>query len=175
MSLKPSETTKFPRSSVDPVGCSDSLEPTNIALSTRLDEATFLAHYDWLTKWAGRLVLGTREDPDDLVQDLYVSMMMVRFSPKPTFADHDQIRAYLYKSLKNMLLSRLRRQRKDVVSGYPTVYFESMEFATAAADRSSLPFVRSELVAICEYACMRRNSSQVGSAFILRYFLGYRC
>jgi DNA-directed RNA polymerase specialized sigma24 family protein len=99
--------------------------------------------------------------------------MMVRVSPKPTFAGHDHIKAYLYKSLKNMLLSRWRRQRKDIVFGFPSVYFESIEFAIAAADRSSLPFVRSELAAICEYACMRRKSSRVGSALILRYFLGY--
>jgi DNA-directed RNA polymerase specialized sigma24 family protein len=134
-------------------------------------ETIFLNHYDWLVNWARQHTHGASEEAEDMVQDLYVRF--VQMKSDPAFTDDDQIRAYLYTSLKNLFISRKLRSGRDVVSGLLAVDFDSVEFAVSAVDRSQLLHVRSDLAGICEYACIRRRSNRAASALILRFFLGY--
>lgn len=134
-------------------------------------ERIFLDHYDWLLGWARQLTRGTSEDAEDLVQDFYVRFVQMKSSP--TFSDEDHTRAYLYKALKNMFVSRKMRQGRDAISGLSVVDFDSVEAAVASVDRSQLLYVRSDLAAICEYAIIRRKTNKAAAAFTLRYFFGY--
>lgn len=134
-------------------------------------ERIFLDHYDWLLGWARQLTRGTTEDAGDLVQDFYVRFVQMKSSPN--FADEDQTRAYLYKALKNMFVSRKLRQGRDAISGLSVVDFDSIEAAVSSVDRSQLLYVRSDLAGICEYAIIRRTTSKAAAAFTLRYFFGY--
>jgi hypothetical protein len=96
------------------------------------------------------------------VQDLYVRFVQMKSGPD--FTDDDQIRAYLYTSLKNLFISKKLRSGRDAVSGLLAVDFDSVEFAISAVDRSQLLHVRSDLAGICEYACIRRKTNRAASA-----------
>jgi RNA polymerase sigma factor (sigma-70 family) len=134
-------------------------------------ETTFVNHYDWLVGWARQHTQGAFEEAEDLVQDLYIRF--VEMKSVPAFRNEDQIRGYLYSSLKNLSISRKLRSGRDAVSGRLAVDFNSVEFAISAVDRSQLLHVRSDLAGICEYACIRRKTNRAASALILRFFLGY--
>ena len=146
-------------------------KPLKFEKKSRDHETIFLNHYDWLLDWARQHTRGASEEAEDLVQDLYVRFVQMKSGPD--FTDDDQIRAYLYTSLKNLFISKKLRSGRDAVSGLLAVDFDSVEFAISAIDRSQLLHVRSDLAGICEYACIRRKTNRAASALILRFFLGY--
>jgi DNA-directed RNA polymerase specialized sigma24 family protein len=146
-------------------------KPLKFEKKSRDHETIFLNHYDWLLDWARQHTQGASEEAEDLVQDLYVRFVQMKSGPD--FTDDEQIRAYLYTSLKNLFISKKLRSGRDAVSGLLAVDFDSVEFAISAVDRSQLLHVRSDLAGICEYACIRRKTNRAASALILRFFLGY--
>ena len=146
-------------------------KPLKFEKKSRDHETVFLNHYDWLLEWAHQHTQGASEEAEDLVQDLYVRFVQMKSGP--VFTDDDQIRVYLYTSLKNLFISKKLRSGRDAVSGLLAVDFDSVEFAMSAVDRSQLLNVRSDLAGICEYACIRRRTNRAASALILRFFLGY--
>jgi len=148
-----------------------SQRPLKFEKKSRDHEAIFLDHYDWLLDWARQHTLGAAQEAEDLVQDLYVRFVQMKSSP--VFTDDDEIRAYLYTSLKNLFISRKLRNGREAVSGLLAVDFESAAFSLSAVDRSQLLHVRSDLAGICEYACIRRKTNRAAAALILRFFLGY--
>ena len=101
-------------------------------------ERTFLNHYDWLLDWARQHTQGAFEEAEDLVQDLYIRF--VQMKSVPAFRNEDQIRGYLYSSLKNLSISRKLRSGRDAVSGRLAVDFDSVEFAMSAVDRFLIGF-----------------------------------
>jgi DNA-directed RNA polymerase specialized sigma24 family protein len=103
---------------------------------SRDHETIFLNHYDWLLDWARQHTQGASEEAEDLVQDLYVRFVQMKSGP--AFTDDDQIRAYLYTSLRNLFISKKLRSGRDAVSGLLTVDFDSVAFAMSAVDRSHL-------------------------------------
>lgn len=152
-------------------GALTSPKPLKFEKKSRDHETIFLNHYDWLLDWARQHTQGASEEAEDLVQDLYVRFVQMKSGPD--FTDEDQIRAYLYTSLKNLFISKKLRSGRDAVAGLLAVDFDSVEFAISAVDRSQLLHVRSDLASICEYACIRRKTNRAASALILRFFLGY--
>jgi DNA-directed RNA polymerase specialized sigma24 family protein len=152
-------------------GALTSPKPLKFEKKSRDHETIFLNHYAWLLDWARQHTHGNSQEAEDLVQDLYVRFVQMKSGP--AFKDDDQVRAYLYTSLKNLFVSKKLRSGRDAVSGLRTVDFDSVDFAISAVDRSQLLHVRSDLAAVCEYACIRRRTSRAASALILRFFLGY--
>lgn len=142
-----------------------------LSQNPRNPEDILIEHYAWLLDWAYQLTRGTSEDAEDLVQDLCVRLM--RMKTIPELHNEDVTRAYLYKALRNLFLSKRLRHGNDAVSGLLVVDFDSVSWAMSAVDRSKLLYVRSDLARICEYACIRRKSSRVAAALILRFFIGY--
>ena len=152
-------------------GALTSQRPLKFEKKSRDHEAIFLDHYDWLLGWARQHTLGAAQEAEDLVQDLYVRFVQMKSGP--VFTDDDEIRAYLYTSLKNLFISRKLRNGREAVSGLLAVDFDSAAFSLSAVDRSQLLHVRSDLAGICEYACIRRKTNRAAAALILRFFLGY--
>jgi DNA-directed RNA polymerase specialized sigma24 family protein len=146
-------------------------KPLKFHIKSRDNEAIFLSQYKWLLDWARQLTQGLPGEGEDLVQDLYIRFVQMRSGSR--FADEDHIRGYLYKSLKNLYISRKLRYGRDAVSGLLVVDFDSVEFAMQGIDRSELLHVRGDLAAVCEYACIRRKTNRAAAALILRFFLGY--
>ncbi|WP_263357711.1 RNA polymerase sigma factor [Acidicapsa ligni] len=134
-------------------------------------EGIFLDHYARLLDRALRLTRGSKHEAEDLVQDLYVRFV---FSPADVdVTDSERLQGYLFRALQNLSNDRHRGRGRDPLSSLHTVDYDSMETALAAADRSRVLYIRSDLAGICEYACFRRKSSRAGSILILRFFLGY--
>jgi DNA-directed RNA polymerase specialized sigma24 family protein len=134
-------------------------------------EKIFLDHYKWLLECACKLTSGSREEAEDLVQDLYVRFVQSEASPDAS--DEDRLRGYLYKTLKNLSISKGLRNGRDALSNLLVVDYDSVEFALSAVDRSRLLHVRSDLARICDYALIRRRTGRAASILILRFFFGY--
>jgi RNA polymerase sigma factor (sigma-70 family) len=134
-------------------------------------EELFLEHYGKLVEWALQVTQRRHDEANDLVHDLYVQLIRTR--PEIDLSDDDRVRGYLYTMLRNLSVSRARRAGRDALSSLQIVDYESVEYGLACIDRSKLILVRSALVHVCEYACVRRNTSRSASVLILRFFLGY--
>lgn len=134
-------------------------------------ESLFLDHYGWLLKRARHLASGTSEDPQDLVQELYISFIHLNASHQ--FSDEAHVRAYLRKALKNLFALRRMRHGTDATTRLALVDFDSVEFGLTAIDRSRLLHVRSDLAKIGEYVLARRHSSKGATVFLMRFFFGY--
>lgn len=133
-------------------------------------EEIFLAHYDWLLKSARDLCHGYQEEAEDLVQDMYVNFVLSHAALD--ISDPDHLRAYLYRTLKNLYIRKSRRNRDNATSLTISDY-DSIEIALSSADGNELLLVRSRLSKICEYARARRLSHKAASVLILRFFFGY--
>ena len=137
---------------------------------SRDHEEIFLDHYDWLLRSARDLCHGSREEADDLVQDLYVGFVQSKATVRVD--DADLLRGYLYRVLKNLFIRKNRRNR-DAAASLEISDFDSIQIALSSVDGSQLLLVRSRLTEICEYACTRRTTHKAGSVLILRFFFGY--
>ncbi|MBB6144385.1 RNA polymerase sigma factor (sigma-70 family) [Silvibacterium bohemicum] len=133
-------------------------------------EEIFLDHYDWLLRSARDLCHGSREEAEDLVQDLYVGFVQSKSTVQVD--DADRLRGYLYKALKNLFIRKNRRNR-DTAAGLEISDFDSIQIALSSVDGNQLLLVRSRLAEICEYACTRRMTHKAASVLILRFFFGY--
>lgn len=142
-----------------------------IEKTPRDHESLFLDHYDWLLDRARHLASGTSEDPQDLVQELYLSFTHLNASHQ--FSDESHVRAYLRKSLKNLFALRRMRHGTDAATRLALVNFDSVEFGLTAVDRSQLLHVRSDLAKISEYVLARRYSNKGATVFLMRFFFGY--
>ncbi|HEX7957225.1 MAG TPA: RNA polymerase sigma factor, partial [Pyrinomonadaceae bacterium] len=132
-------------------------------------EEVFLARYGRLRSWALRLTAGDAARAEDLVHDAFVQFTFAR----PDLARVGNLDGYLYRMLRNLNISQMRRagrRRGDE----PAVYeYDSAEFVLRAADPRDLIRVQDELRQVCRYACLRKETSKAGSVLILRFMHGY--
>lgn len=137
----------------------------------RSHEELFLEHYSSLVARALQITRKRRDEANDLVHDLYV--LLIRTRPDIDLSDDDRVRGYLYTMLRNLSVSKARRAGIDALSSLLIVDYESVEYGLVCVDRSRLILVRSDLARVCEYACIRRDTSRSASVLILRFFFGY--
>jgi DNA-directed RNA polymerase specialized sigma24 family protein len=137
--------------------------------SQRSNEELFFDYHPQLLKWALQLAHLDRDDAEDLVQDFYLQITHINV----VLAEVDAIEPYLFKILRNLHYSRLRRQGKHSQQELSIVDFDSLERGLAAVDRNGLLLVRANLTRICDFACQRKGRSRAACVFILRFFMGY--
>jgi RNA polymerase sigma factor (sigma-70 family) len=142
-------------------------------------EDLFIQRYQWLMDWALRLTEQDRQHAEDLVHDAFVHFIISRPSLERI---QQNIDGYLYTMLKNMHLSEVRRATRirDAVTpitdfsltDYDSVEsgFKVLEEMTSAQVHAQ---IRDQLRRLCNYACLRKNSSKAGSVLLLRFFHGY--
>jgi RNA polymerase sigma factor (sigma-70 family) len=133
-------------------------------------EGIFLDHYGWLLKSARDLCHGSREEAEDLVQDMYVNFVLSQSTVDTR--NPDQLRGYLYRTLKNLFIRKSKRSR-DSATNLTISDYDSIEIALSSVDGNELLLVRSRLTEICEYARVRRMTHKAASVLILRFFFGY--
>lgn len=131
-------------------------------------EAAFIENYDWLLRWALQFTNNDRARGEDLIQEVFAQF---------AFAQTDlsvvqDVRAYLYTTLKNTHVSAIRRAGRSHHM-QSIVEYSVASAALGASDPYSLYQTQDELRRVCQYACVRKQSSRAGSVLILRYFLGY--
>lgn len=136
------------------------------AVAKTLPEELFLQRYDQLLKWATRLTKPDRELAKDLVQESFL-----QFSASAgDLSAINNIDQYLYGLVRNTYLSYLRRtSRYDAV---PLDVEVAVNLHLTTDPRQQIQ-ARDKLVAICQIACARKETSVAASLLILRFFHGY--
>jgi RNA polymerase sigma-70 factor (ECF subfamily) len=149
------------------------LEPSGIrraeASEQGAHEEVFLTRYGTLRAWAMRLTGGDAARAEDLVHDAFVNFTLAR----PDLARMQNLDGYLYRMLRNLNTSRVRRAARRHEDAPAVVEYDSVEFALRAADTRELIRVQDELRQVCHYATLRKESSKAGSVLILRFMHGY--
>ncbi len=135
-------------------------------------EDLFVQRYDQLLGWALSLTNHNQEQAEDLVHDAFIQFTHRRGD----LAAIENTDAYLNRMLRNMYLSQVRRAGLIQDSRFSIADFDSVEMGLRtfrASDPGEHLDLQDELRQICQYACVRKETSKVGSVLILRFFHGY--
>ena len=132
-------------------------------------EECFVQWYDSLLDWALRLSRGDRLEADDLLHEAFLQFVLRRRD----LSEIDNLEAYLHGLLRRLRLSQARKALRRRQEPLLAVDYDTAEMCLPGADARELLQVREELRAVCEYACLRKDSSKAGSVLILRFFHGY--
>jgi RNA polymerase sigma factor (sigma-70 family) len=142
-------------------------------LSPRLQpyshEDIFLERYQWLRGWSLQLTQHSQEQAEDLLHDVFIQFTIVR----PDLSAIHNIDGYLYTMLRNLQLSNLRRAARAPTRPLSILDFDSAEIGLRMVGPRERIQVREQLWMICQYACVRKETSKAGSILILRFFHGY--
>src|SRR5262249_33930653 len=132
-------------------------------------EDRFIERYAWLRGWALKLTGRNPDEADDLLHTAFVQFILRR----PNLQDIQNVDAYLYRLLRNVRLSQVRRAARAPHAPLPLVDYDEAALALRTTNIHESLAARQELHGICEYACRRKESSKAGSVLLLRYFHGY--
>jgi RNA polymerase sigma factor (sigma-70 family) len=143
-------------------------DPLDREANRRTNEAVFSAYYSRLAQWAVQITRNGAE-AEDLVHDVYLRLDRISRS----LDEIEDLEPYLFKILRNLYYSRLRRAGRDPLNDLSIVDYDSLEQGLAVADRRSLFLVRDDLRTVCRYACERKITVRSASVLILRFFHGY--
>lgn len=132
-------------------------------------EELFVERFKRLRAWARQLADGDLTRAEDLVQDAFIQFTVAR----PDLSTIRNLDGYLYEILRNLHLSQIRRATRNRVQQLSIVEYESAETGLLKVEPRDPFKVREELLAVCHYACERKQTSKTGSILILRFFHGY--
>ena len=145
------------------------IQPSIIARDVDPHEEVFLARYVRLFSWALQLTEGDRQRAEDLVHDAYIQFTFAR----PDLDSIQNLNGYLYSMLRNLHLSQVRRSQRRQFRILSVVDYDSAELGLRAADPRERISVQDQLREVCQYACLRKQTSKAGSVLILRFMHGY--
>jgi RNA polymerase sigma factor (sigma-70 family) len=132
-------------------------------------EDLFLERYDRLFKWAMHLAGNNRQAAEDLLQDAFVQFTFSR----PDISSIHNLDAYIYGILRHLHLSQIRQAANRQWQQFSLLECDSAEIGLRSGDTLNDLQVKDELRGICEYACIRKDTSKAASVLILRFFHGY--
>ncbi len=121
----------------------------------------FIARYDRLFAWSLKLTDRDRQMAEDLVHDTFVQFMLNR----PDLHSVKNLEGYLYAMLKNTHLSQLRRASQKPQHNLALIEYDSAEISLREIDVRARLQVQEELWNVCQYACLRKDTSKAGRAF----------
>ncbi len=145
------------------------IQPSKIARDVDPHEEVFLARYVRLFAWALQLTEGDRQRAEDLVHDAYIQFTFAQ----PDLDSIQNLNGYLYSMLRNLHLSQVRRSERRQFRMLSVVDYDSAELGLRAADPREQISVQDQLREVCQYACLRKQTSKAGSVLILRFMHGY--
>jgi len=145
---------------------------TKLALSEEIfksHESAFIEHYEWLMRWSLHLNNQDRARAEDLVQQVFTQFAIAQTDLSAV----QNIPAYLYTTLRNIHVSEVRLAGRSHNQTQSIIDYSGAEAALEATDPYTIFHTQDQLRRICQYACLRKQSSRSGSVLILRYFHGY--
>src|SRR5438876_4434567 len=142
---------------------------TALALAPPTHVELFVEHYDLLRQWALRFTKHDLDLAEDLLHDAFIHFTLTR----PDLASIENIEAFLYVVMRNLHLSQLRRASRTPLRAMSLVEYDTVDVGVWASDPRDRMRLQDDLGAICQYACIRKESSKAGSVLILRFFHGY--
>ena len=128
-----------------------------------------MQRYEHLRAWALRLVLGDRQQAEDLLHDAFIHFTLHR----SLIENVQNLDAYLYTMLRNLHLSQARRLARTPQGHLSLLDYDSADIGLQSIDPRDQIKVQDELRMICRYSCIRKQTSKAGSVLILRFFHGY--
>ena len=144
------------------------LNERNIGPIEDLRESLFLERYQRLLSWALRLT-NDRSSAEDLVQDAFIQFTRGRTS-LDTIANVD---GYLRRMLRYLHLARVTRHTELHRPSLSIADYDCLSLGLRAFDIDRYLQVKEQLIEICRYACIRKETSRAGSVLILRFFYEY--
>lgn len=142
-------------------------------------EELYLRWYGLLIKRALRLSGQDKASAEDLVHDVFVELALSR----PDLSAISNLQGYVFTILQNIHYSRLRRSKVGTLVQLSIADYDSAGIglrmmlnsadARSAADQHARVQARDELWQVCKYACLRKETSKIGSILIFRFFHGY--
>jgi RNA polymerase sigma factor (sigma-70 family) len=129
----------------------------------------FIEHYDMLRGWALHF---TKHDPDlaqDLLHDAFIHFTLT----KPELAHIENVESYLYVIMRNLHLSQIRKSSRIPTRPLGVIEYDTIDLGLWATDPRDHQRLRDDLSAICQYACIRKETLKAASVLILRFFHGY--
>lgn len=135
----------------------------------RSQEEAFIQHYKWLIRWALQFTNNDRARAEDLVQEVFAQFAFAHTDLSAV----QNIPAYLYTTLRNTHVSEVRIAGRSHLKSLSIVEYSIADAALGASDPCGLYQTQDQLRRICQYACVRKQSSRAGSVLILRFFHGY--
>jgi len=146
------------------------LNERNIGSLEDLRESLFLERYQRLLSWAMRLTNRDRWVAEDLVQEAFIQFIRGRTSVD-AIANVD---GYLWRMLQYLNLARVARQTEQMQRQALSIAdYDSLSMGLHAFDIDRQLQVKEQLIDICRYACIRKETSRSGSVLILRFFHEY--
>ncbi len=125
--------------------------------------------YGQLLGWAKLLTRGDINKAEEIVQELFLYMALVR----PDLNGIANLDGYLYTCLRNLFRSSLARASREALHLINVEDFDSFAFAVSAGASGDLLARQNDLRRICAYNTWRKESSKTASYFILHFFHGY--
>lgn len=132
-------------------------------------EELFVRRYDWLLGLALQLTGGDAARAEDLLHNAFIQFTLPRRDLPPV----QNLDGYLYAMLRNVHVSQERQAATTQRLTVSIADYDSAEITLRARDAQIQLRARDDLRAICRYACLRKETSKVGSILILRYFHDY--
>jgi RNA polymerase sigma factor (sigma-70 family) len=145
------------------------LQPSKISPGFEQHEELFLERYKRLRACALQLTENDRGQAEDLLHDTYIQFTLTR----PDLNAIGNLSAYLYTMMRNLHVSQLRRSLRRQHRTLSIVDYDSVELGLRAADPNEQLEFQDALRQICQYACMRKQTSKAGSVLILRFLHSY--
>ena len=106
------------------------LEPSKISPEFETHEELFLGRYRQLRAWALQLTENNPQQAEDLVHDTYIQFTLAR----PDLNTVENVNGYLYRMMRNLNVSRLRRSQRKQNSTLSIVDYDSAELGLRSAD-----------------------------------------
>lgn len=121
-----------------------------------------------LQEWAITIARGDRDIADDLVQDLCVHLCL----SQPDLHRIENLDGYLYTALRHLYLSHVSRTARERLRVIAVEDYDALSVALQANDLDEVD-VQNDLLRICSYVVVRKQSSKSASQFLLHFFHGY--
>ncbi len=142
----------------------------NLSKKAASHEELFLERYTELISSSLQLGGYDRHKAEDLVHDAYIQWTLVR----PDLQLIRNLDGYLYGMLRNMHAAELRRSMRHPMASLSVVEYDSALMSLQrASDELHTARMQDQLRRVCDYACVRKETSKAGSLFLLRFFHGY--
>ncbi len=129
----------------------------------------FVELYAQLKGWALQFTEHDHELAEDLLHDAFIQFTL----SKPDLNSIQNLEGFLYIVMRNLHLSQMRRASRTPFRSFAVVEYDTVDMSFWASDPRDRIRMRDELGAVCQYACIRKESAKAGSVLILRFFHGY--
>ena len=131
--------------------------------------ALYSEKYSWLMRWALHFCNKDRSAAEDLVQDVFMQMLV----SWPTFQATEEPEKLLYTYLKYSFLLKCRKDRRYSFQTLSAIDFESMHLSLRRQTFAHSLDVQDGLRRIVNYLNWRKQHAKAASVLLLRFIHGF--